>query len=170
MKTVRLVNLSIEYANGHYTNPEILPDNKSLALGGLRYLKNRLIKDTTLFLGYCKVMSSHIGSGYAVKLTHEERNLEGSPRWYLPHHLAINPKKPDKIRVVFDFAADYHGWSLNECLLSGPNVVHNPVNVLLRFREGYVALAVDIKEMFPQIKYQNLIEEPFDFFGGLMVI
>ena len=51
IKAIRLVNSSIKNANGHYTiglpwkvNPEILPDNKSLALGRLRYLKNRLIR------------------------------------------------------------------------------------------------------------------------------
>ena len=97
-------------------------------------------------------MSSHIRSGYDFKLTHEERNLKGSSGWYLPHHLIINKKKLDKIRVVFDCVADYQGWSLNKCLLSDHNVVHNLVNVLLRFREGYVALAADIKEIFLQIK------------------
>ena len=114
IKAIKLVNSSIKYANGHCTiglawkvNPEILPDNKILALCRLRYFKNKLIKDTTLFSGYCKFMSSHIRSGYVVKLTHEEQNLEGPSRWYLFHHLVINPKKPVKIRVVFDCAADY---------------------------------------------------------------
>ena len=54
MKAIKLVNSSIKYTNGHSTiklpckvKPEILPDNKSLALCQLRYLKNKLIKDTT---------------------------------------------------------------------------------------------------------------------------
>ena len=61
VKAIRLVNLSIKYANGHYTiglprkiNPEILLDNKSLALGRLRYLKNRLIR----ILPYFRVIAS----------------------------------------------------------------------------------------------------------------
>ena len=44
IKAIRMVKLSIKYANGHYTiglpwevSPDILPDNKSLALGRLRY-------------------------------------------------------------------------------------------------------------------------------------
>ena len=171
MKTIRLVNSSIKYANGHYiiglplkVNPEILPNNKSLDLGRLRYLSNRLIKDTSLFSGYCKVMSSHIRSGYAVKLTHEERNLKGSPRWYLPPHPIMNPKKPDKIRVVFDCSADYQSWSLNKCLLFGPNVVHDLVNVLLRFREGYIAPAADIKVLFLQVKVPNSDRGDIRFF------
>ena len=41
---------------------------------------------------------------------------------------------------------------MNKCLLSGPNVVHDLLNVLLRFREGYIALGADIKKMFSQGK------------------
>ena len=67
------------------------------------------MKDTTLFLGYCKVMGSHIRSGCAVKLTHEEQSLKGSPRCYIPHHPILNPSKPDKIGVVFVCVADYQG-------------------------------------------------------------
>ena len=78
-------------------------------------LEIRLIVDTTLFSGHCKVMCSHVRSGYAVKLTNKERNLKGSPRWYLPHHPVINPKKPGKIRVLFDCVTDYQGRSLNKC-------------------------------------------------------
>ena len=145
----------MKYSNGHYTiglprkvNSGMLSDNKSLALGQLRYLKNRLINDTTLFLGYCKV----IRSGNAVKRTQEERNIKGSLGWFLPHHPVINPKKPDKISVVFDCATDYQGWWLNKCLLSGPNVFHDLVNALRRFKEGYIALAADIKETFLQVE------------------
>ena len=88
-----------------------------------------------------------------VKLTHEERNLKGSPMWKLPHHPIINPRKPDKIRVVFVCAANYQVWSLNKWLLSGYNVVHDIVNISLRFRERYKALAADIKKMFLQVSF-----------------
>ena len=53
---------------------------------------------------------------------------------------------------------------MNKCLLSGPNVVHDLVNVLLRFREGYIALAADIKEMFPQVKVPKSDRGPLRFF------
>ena len=41
---------------------------------------------------------------------------------------------------------------MNKCLLSSPNVAHDLVNILLRFRQGYIALTADIKEMFLQVK------------------
>jgi hypothetical protein len=43
-------------------------------------------------------------------------------RWFIPHHAVYHPKKPDKIRVVFDCSCQYNGVSLNEELLQGPDL------------------------------------------------
>ena len=48
------------------------------------------------------------------KTTHESGNV-----WYLPHFGVYHPRKPVKIRVVFDSSAEFHGISLNKELLSG---------------------------------------------------
>ena len=72
-------------------------------------------------------------------------------KWYIPHHPVFNPKKPEKLRVVFDCAASYQNTSLNKQLLQGPNTVNSLVGVLLRFRKEAVALAADIEEMFLQV-------------------
>ena len=56
----------------------------------------------------------------------------------MPHHAVFNPKKPGKLRVVFDCAAKFQGDSLNGHLLQGPNMVSNLVEILLRFRQGSV--------------------------------
>nr|VZI24609.1 unnamed protein product [Spirometra erinaceieuropaei] len=42
--------------------------------------------------------------------------------WYLPHHPVVNPRKPEKIRVVFDCAAKCQGVSLNDNLYQGPDL------------------------------------------------
>ena len=158
IRATELVNASTYYADGHYTiglpwkvSPSLLPNNKNLARNRLRCLKSRLMKDSELCAKYHDVMNNYIVSGYAAKVEPGRLDARYLPRWYLPHHPVMNPKKPDKLRIVFVCAADYQGWSLNKCSLSGPNVVNDLVGVILRFREGYVAVEADIKKMFLQV-------------------
>ena len=56
---------------------------------------------------------------------------------------------------MFDCAAKFHGTSLNEQLLSGPDLTNNLVGVLTRFREAPVALTADIEGMFNQVKVSS---------------
>ena len=71
--------------------------------------------------------------------------------WYLPHHGVYHPKKPGKIRVVFDCSAKFQGVSLNDCLLQGPDLTNSLVGVLTRFREDPVAFMADVESMFHQV-------------------
>ncbi|KAK3748954.1 hypothetical protein QZH41_006840 [Actinostola sp. cb2023] len=64
----------------------------------------------------------------------------------------ISPKKPGKIRVVFDCSATYNGESLNRQLLQGPDLTNNLVGVLFRFRQEPIAFMCDIEKMFHQVK------------------
>ena len=75
----------------------------------------------------------------------------GNVAWYIPHHPVLNPKKPGKVRVVFDCAAKADNRSLNEELLRGPDLTNNLVGVLSRFREEPVAMMADIRGMFNQV-------------------
>ena len=68
--------------------------------------------------------------------------------WYLP-------QKKDKIRVVFDSAAESNGVSLKKLLLSGPDLTNNLLGVLLRFRQDPVALVGDIEQMFHSFKVKE---------------
>ena len=67
---------------------------------------------------------------------------------YLPYFGLYYPKKKDKIRVVFDAAAESNGMYLNKRLLSGPDLTNNLLGVLLRFCQDPVALVADIEQMF----------------------
>lgn len=71
--------------------------------------------------------------------------------WYIPHHGVYHPKKPEKLRVVFNCSADFQGHPLNCHLPQGPDLTNFLVSVLCRFRQEPVAIACDIVGMFHQV-------------------
>ena len=62
-----------------------------------------------------------------------------------------HPKKPDKIRVVFDCSTKFAGTSLNDQLPQGPDLTNSLVSVLTHFRQEPVAFMADIEAMFCQV-------------------
>lgn len=73
---------------------------------------------------------------------------EGLECWYLPSFGVYHPKKPDQIRVVFDSSAPFKGVSLNDVLLTGPDLNNSLLGVLMRFRKEPVAITADTQHMF----------------------
>lgn len=144
--------------DGHYELPlplkrdlTKLPNNKEVALNRLSKLKRRLQHDSRYQKDYLTFMTEIIERGYAERVPAEEISLNNGRVWYIPHHGVYHPKKPDKIRVVFDCSAEYAGESLNRHLLQGPDLTNNLVGVLCRFREEPVAVTCDIEGMFHQV-------------------
>ncbi|XP_060855260.1 uncharacterized protein LOC132932934 [Metopolophium dirhodum] len=79
---------------------------------------------------------------------------EGPGQYFIPHH-AIQKSEGDsvKLRVVFDASAKCHsGVSLNQCLLVGPKLQQDIVDVLIGFRVHKVAFTTDICKINRQIE------------------
>ena len=130
----------------------VLHNNRAVAESRLKGLKGKLNQDKTLLGKYRKVMEAHVANGHTRKLTQEEENKQSNHTWYLPHHPVFNPNKPDKVRVVFDAAASYHGTSLSARLVHGPDLTNSLVGVFIRFRQEPIAIIADIEAMFHQVK------------------
>lgn len=75
--------------------------------------------------------------------------------WYLPLNYVQNPKKPSKLRLVWDAAATVRGVSLNSQLLKGPDMLTPLTSVLSLFRERRVAFGGDIREMYHQLRIRE---------------
>lgn len=73
---------------------------------------------------------------------------DGEECWYLPSFVVYHPRKPDQIRVVFDSSASHLGISLNDVLLTGPDLNNSLLGVLIWFRCEHVASTADIEQMF----------------------
>ena len=142
--------------NGHYEIPlpftserPQLPNNRDMVMKRFRSLKTKLIRNEKYRSDYLNFMSNLIESEHAEIVPDDE--LKNNCAWYIPHHGIYHPKKPDKLRVVFDCSASYKGHSLNDHLLQGPDQMNNLSGVMCRFREEKVGFVCDIEGMFHQV-------------------
>jgi len=143
---------------GHYeleipfkSCPLKLPNNKALAEDRLRGLKKKLTKNENLRKEYTKVINKLLENGHAEPKKEETDAEVNGETWFIPHQAVINPKRPGKVRVVFDCSAKYQGTSLNDKVFGGPDLTSNLLGVLLRFREREIAFMGDIEAMFNQV-------------------
>lgn len=154
--------------DGHYemplpfkeTKPE-LPDNKKCAIHRLKSLERRLKKDDSYFQDYVAFMTEIIARGDAERVPVEELNRQ--PVWYIPHHGVYHPQKPGKIRIVFDCSAKFEDVSLNDYLLTGPELTNGLIGVLCRFRKAPIAIMCDIERMFHQFHVKAEDQDYFRF-------
>ena len=116
-------------------------------------LERRLEKDESLKQRYEDTINVDLQNGYVGKL--EEKELgetKHGRQWYEAHHPVINPHKPEKVRSVCNAPAKYKGESLNDKLLTGPDLLQNLVGIIFRLREHQIALTADKEAMFLQVK------------------
>ena len=127
-----------------------VPDNKRLALSRLRNLRTSLQK-RGLYEPYNAEINKLLQKGFAEEVPKNPKASSERTVWYLPHHLVLNPKKPGKLRVVFDCAACFDGESLNDKCQSGPDLLNRLFCVLVRFRQHAFAFSGDVEAMYMQV-------------------
>ena len=140
--------------DGHYELPLLLkddirlPNNQAAAMKRLESLKRKFKKGNQFFKEYKNFMEELLEKGYARKC--DGKGPDGKT-WYVPHQGVLNHNK-GKTCVVFDCSSQYRGTSINENLLSGPDLTNQLIRVSIRFRVGPVAFMVDIQAMFYKLK------------------
>jgi len=100
---------------------------------------------------YIAFINEIINKSYAEKVPQETLKTDPAKAWYIPHHGMYHPKKPEKIRVVFNCSAKFAGMSLNDQLLQGPDLTNSLVSVLTCFRQEPEALMGNVEAMFYQV-------------------
>lgn len=122
-----------------------LPNNRDQALKRLNSLCRMLEKKALMKEQFFSFMQKMFESGHA-----EPAPPLNSDQvcWYLPSFGVYHPRKPNQIRVVFDSSATHEEISLNNVLLSGPDMNNTLIGVLLQFRKEPVAVTADIEQMF----------------------
>lgn len=105
------------------------PGSRQVALNGFLQLEQKLSADEVLYNAYRKFKLDYESLAHMTL-------AEGSGQYFIPHH-AIQKAEVDSVnlRVVFDASAKcLSGVSLNQCLLVGPKLQQDIVDVLMGFR------------------------------------
>ena len=134
-----------------WRNEMCLPDSKKMAIRRLECVEKKISRNPEMLAAYNEKIEEYLKKGYAKKLDENEKTAKSHRKWYIPHFLVFNANKPNKQRLVFDAAAKVNEVALNDALLVGPDLYCSLPGVLSKFREGKVAVASDIKEMFHQV-------------------
>ncbi|XP_053686708.1 uncharacterized protein LOC128736255 [Sabethes cyaneus] len=154
--TTRRVNGSFETGLLWKFDSFSFPDSYPMAVRRMKALEKRFSKDPVLAGKVRETITQYESKGYARLITSKElQSTDPSKVWYLPLGVVQNPKKPNKIRLIWDAKARAGGVSFNDMLMPGPDLLVALVAVLLRFRQRNIAVVGDIREMFHQILIRN---------------
>ena len=152
---LELMNKEIVKIDGHYQLPLpfrdpdiVVPNNRPQAISRLTSTRRKMLRDEAYRTDYCGFMATLIGKGYAI----QSDVTPPGKTWYIYHFGVREPKKKNKLRVVFDCSASFRGFCLNEELLQGPDLTNHLLGVLLRFRIGNIGFVADIEAMFHQVR------------------
>ncbi|KAJ8369941.1 hypothetical protein SKAU_G00099690 [Synaphobranchus kaupii] len=124
---------------------QLLPNNHKLALTRLNSLQRSLNRKPEMKEQFIAFMGKIFENDHAEPAPPQE---EGTECWYLPTFGVYHPQKPGQIRVVFDSSVQQCCISLNNVLITGPDLNSSLVGVLMRFRKELVAITTDIQQMF----------------------
>ncbi|XP_045473952.1 uncharacterized protein LOC123680207 [Harmonia axyridis] len=126
-----------------------MPQSRSAAENRLKMMEKKLARNPVFSKEYLNKLDEYEGNGFARKVI--DMAIQDEKSWYLPHFGVVNPKKPGKVRLVFDAASKVNGISLNEKLLKGPDFLNSLLGVLFKFRQKKIAFTGDIKDMFHRV-------------------
>ncbi|XP_055591036.1 uncharacterized protein LOC129743103 [Uranotaenia lowii] len=154
--TTRRISTGFETGLLWKTDEISLPDSYPMAEARLRCLERKIYKDPKLVDRIRNNIADYILKGYAHKTTTEEiASADPGKVWYLPLDIATNPKKPEKLRLIWDASVQVHNVSFNSMMLKGPDLLASLPAILYQFRSRLVAICGDLKEMFHQIKIRE---------------
>ncbi|XP_062701238.1 uncharacterized protein LOC134285126 [Aedes albopictus] len=152
-ETTRRTSVGFETGLLWRTDSVVLPNSYPMAIRRLECFERRLNRDPDLRVSVQRLIEEYLENGYIHEATsHELESADPKKVWYLPLGVVKNPKKPNKIRLVWDAAAKVGGISLNTMLLKGPDMLIPLASVLCGFRQYSVAVSGDLKQMFHQFR------------------
>ena len=128
-----------------------LPHTFYASLVHFKSPEKRLEKYLNLKTQYASDMRGDVEKAYVIMVSPHDSKNRSDREWYLPHHPVLNPSKPGSVQRVLNVASKFHGKSLNNSLLVGPDLLQILLLVLMRFREHKYAVSAVIEGVFIQV-------------------
>ncbi len=102
---------------------------------------------------FTKALMEYEEMDHAEPVPAEDLSRPAAEVYYLPAHGVVKASSTStKLRVLFDASArTTSGTSLNDILLTGPNLYPMLTNVVLSFRMHPIGMSADISKMFRQV-------------------
>ena len=127
---------------------QIFPNNRLEVFHRTKNALGRLKSNAAKLKECIETMEKYRKLGHVEMLpAPEHKPPHPGKAWWIPVFPVTHPKKKTT-RIVFDSSARYHGISLNDALLPGPDIINRLKNVLIGFRIGLIGFAADIQTMF----------------------
>jgi hypothetical protein len=153
------------WVNWPWKEGKVPSENFGLAQGRFQSLTRRLRQDPKLHLAYDELIKDQLRRGFIEPV--DMRIRSDTIKHYIPHHPVFKPSSfTTKMRVVYDASAKSkkEDLSLNDCLLRGPNLMHDLCGILIRFRLEPVALVADIEKAYLQLMLHESQRDVTRFF------
>ena len=159
-KAQQIVEDNTRVVGGRYEMPvpfkdtiDTLSSNFQLATKRLSSLRQRMLKNPEHMQAVAETMSMLKQRGYIIPANPYFQGKEN----YLPYFLTSQAKP----HIVYDGSAAVDGRCINDCILSGPNLLNSLTDIFAKFRLGQYALMADITKCFFQVL---LPEKQQDYF------
>lgn len=129
-----------------------LGDSSKIAIKRFISLERRFRQDELFKKAYVESFQENLNLGIIERVPVEDLNSEAV--FFLPHSGVFKKSATlQKIRIVFDGSAkSSNGLSLNDNLMTGPNLQNDLFDILIRFRKHQIVISCDMEKMFLQIK------------------
>lgn len=127
---------------------EKLGESKSKAIAQFHQLENKFNKNNRIATDYKQFMNEYFNLGH-MKLSPNNQTVE----CYLPHHCVLRAESSTSaVRVVFNGSAKTStGHSVNDLMYSGPNLQHDLLSIIIKWRQYKIGYVADAEKMYRQI-------------------
>ena len=100
-------------------------------------------------------VNGYMNEGHPRKLTEKEWEIISNITNCIPNHFALNPDKPDNVRLIYNATVKYQNVSIDNKLLKGPDLLNNLGSILINFRKGKYSVSGDIEKMLYEVKVKE---------------